>query len=100
MAIGSPDYTPKILISGSNDEQLKVSVSDSDSTGTFAQEIKSYLIFNDGPKAVHVKRDAEATVNNFLIPSKSWIYVDLPVTVLHFICATGETATVYLWGVF
>lgn len=100
MASGAPDWFPRVLITGTGDEQLKVSVTDSDSLGTFAQEVKSYLIFNFGANNVHVKRNATASTNNFIIPNKSWIFVDLPVTVLHFICAAGESATVYIWGVF
>lgn len=100
MTSGTPDWGARVFSSGENDEQKKVSVTAADSLGTFAQQVRSYLIYNDGPNAVHYKRDAAATTNNFKIPAKSWISVDLPVTVLHFICAAGETATVYTDGVF
>lgn len=99
MARGSPDWSPKIISSASDDEQVKVSASDVDAAGTFSQSVQSVLIYNDGPNALHYNRDAAATTNNFKIPAKAWLMIDVPMTSAHFICATGETATVYLIGV-
>lgn len=100
MVSGTPDWQPKIITSGSADEQLKISVTSSDSSSSFSQEVKSVLIYNDGPNPVHYNRDATATTNKFKIPSKSWLITDVPTTTPHFICASGETATVYCLGVY
>lgn len=100
MASGTPDYYPRIITSAESAEQVKVSVTAADSTATFAQKVRSFVIINDGVNSVHINLDAAATTNHFKIPAKSWLMLDVPVTVLHFICATAETATVYCWGVF
>ena len=100
MAVGAPDYIPRMFISGQSSQQVKVSVTDSDTTGTFSQEVKSFLLFNYGANDVHFELDATSTTNKFIVPNKSWIFVDLPVTVVHLICAAGETATCYLLGVY
>lgn len=99
MARGAPDWSPRVITSSQSDEQKKVSVTDADSTGTFTQTVQSVLIYNDGPNAVHYNRDAAATTSKFKIPAKSWLMIDVPLKVAHFICASGETATVYLIGV-
>ena len=100
MASGTPDFSPRIITSGSNSEQLKISVTATDSSDSFSQEVKSILCYNDGPNAVHFNEDATATANSFKIPSKAWLMIDIPVTTPHFICASGETATVYVLGVY
>lgn len=100
MASGTPDYSPRIITSAESVEQKKVSVTASDSTATFTQKVRAYVVYNDGPNAVHINYDATATTNLFKIPAKAWKMLDIPVTVLHFICATGETATVYCEGVY
>ena len=100
MASGSPDWSPRIVSSGSSDEQLKISVTAIDTFSSFSQQVKSIVIHNDGKNAVHYKRDAAATTNNHKIPAKSWLTLDVPITTPHFICAAGETATVYVIGVF
>lgn len=93
-----PIKTIDVFTSGSADEQEVASVTDSDTAATFDQQVKSYFVYNDGPNAVHYKRDAAATTSNFKIPAKAWLMDDIPVTALHFICASGETATVYAKG--
>jgi len=98
MTSGFPDYSRKMFTHAENDEQVKVSVDENDSTGTFAQQVKSLLVYNDGPNPIHIKLDAEADTDNFKIPAKSGIAVDRAVTVVHLICVAGEEATVYLWG--
>ncbi len=100
MASGTPDYSPRIIISGSSTEQLKISVDDTDSSDDFSQEVRSILVYNDGPNPVHFNEDAAATTNKFKMPAKAWLMIDIPVTTPHFICAAGETATVYVLGVY
>jgi len=99
MASGTPDYAPRFITSASADEDLKISVSDADSSSSFSQIVKAILIYNDGPNAVYYNRDAAATTSNFKLPSKAWLMLDVPLTTPHFICATDETATVYCYGV-
>lgn len=100
MTSGMPDFAKRIVSSASAIEQVKVSVTASDSTGTFSQEMKSVLIYNDGPNDVHFNNDAASTTDKFKIPSRSWLMIDVPLTVVHLICATGESATAYLVGVY
>ena len=100
MTSGAPDYFPRTITSGQSFEQVKVSVDDSDSTGTFSQQVKSMLIFNDGNSYVHFNKDAAATTDHFKIPAKSWLTCDIPITIVHLICPTGKTATCYVVGVY
>ncbi len=100
MASGSPDYSPRIITSASADEQLKISVTDSDTSDSFSQQVLSILIYNDGPNAVFYKRNAAAATTNQKLPAKSWIIMDIPITTPHFICASGESATVYCLGLY
>ena len=100
MAVGSPDYFPRMITSAQSSEQLKVDVTDVDSSENFTQACMSILVYNGGPNAVHFNEDAAATTDHFLIPAKSWLTIDIPVTTPHFICAATETATVYVLGVY
>ena len=100
MASGTPDWSPRVISSASADEQLNISVTATDSSDSFSAERKACLIYNDGPNPVHFNRDAAATTSKFKIPAKAWLTVDVPMTTPHFICATGETATVYVYGVY
>lgn len=65
---------------------------------TFSSQRKSCLIYNDGPNEVHVNFDNTVTANNFIIPALDALQIVFPVTVLHFICNAGETATLYILG--
>lgn len=100
MVSGAPDWFPRLITSASNDEQIKISVSDSDSSGSFSNVMQSVLFYNDGPNPVHYKRNAEAATTNFKLPAKAWLMIDVPVTTPHFICANGQSATVYCYGVY
>jgi len=75
-----------------------VAVTATDTTATFSSQRKSCLIYNDGPQDVHVNFDAVATTSNFIIPALDALQIVFPVTVLHFICDTGNTATLYILG--
>ena len=75
-----------------------VAVTAVETTATFSSQRKSCLIYNNGPNLVHINFDATATTNNFIIPSKWSLQVVFPVTILHFICDAGETATLYVLG--
>ncbi len=69
-----------------------------DTTATFSTQRKSCLIYNAGPNDVHVNFDAVATILNFRIPALDALQIVFPVTVLHFICVAGQTATLDILG--
>ena len=73
-------------------------VTATETTATFSSLRKSCLIYNDGPNEIHINFDAAATINNFIIPALDALQIVFPVTVLHFICNAGETATLYILG--
>ncbi len=75
-----------------------VAVTAVETLATFSSQRKSCLIYNNGANLVHINFDNTATVNNFIIPSKWSLQVVFPVTVLHFICDAGQTATLYILG--
>ena len=100
MATGYPDYFRRTIITAQNSEQLKLSVTSSQTTGTFTQTVLAWFIYNDGPYNVHFKTSTGVTTDNFKIPSGSYFGVDIPITILYFICASSETATVYVIGVY
>lgn len=100
MASGAPDWFPRLITSASDDEQLKVSVNSSDSFDSFSNVMQAVLFYNDGPNPVHYNRDATATTSKFKLPAKAWLMIDVPITTPHFICMSGQTATVYCYGVY
>ena len=75
-----------------------VAVTAVETTATFVSQRKSCLIYNSGPNDVHINFDNTATTTNFIIPSLDALQIVFPVTVLHFICAAGQTATLYILG--
>jgi len=98
MATGFPDYQSRAFTSAENFEQVKITAVAGDNTGTFAQEVKSFWLFNTGPNPIHINFNAAATANTAEIPAKSWSFIDLKVTVVHAFLAATHTATVYLIG--
>jgi len=100
MASGSPDFSPRIVSSGSGDEQVKQDCTAVLSSATFSQTVLSVIVYNDGASPVHIKRGAVVTTNDFKLPAKAWFMTDVPTTLISFICAAGQTATCYLVGVF
>ena len=99
MTAGSPDYFPSVITSGKEEEQEKASVTDCETAVTFSDEVKSFLIYNHGPYNVHYSLSTGLNTNNFMIPAGAGLMMDLPTTSIYFICATGETAAVYVAGV-
>ena len=75
-----------------------LAVTDADTTATFSSQRKSCLIYNAGPNDVHINFDATATTSNFRIPSLDALQIVFPVSVLHFICAAGQTCTLDILG--
>lgn len=100
MTSGSPDYQARHISSASDLEQIKLSVTDADTSTAFTQLVKSLLIYNNGPNPVHYAKDTTAATTDFPIPAKAWLGIDVPISEAHFICDTDETATVFVLGVF
>ena len=76
----------------------RVTVTAVETTATFSTQRKSCLIYNRGPNDAHINFDATATVNNFAIPALDALQLVFPVTVLHFICAAGQTCDIDILG--
>jgi len=94
-----PDFAVRSFSSGSSHEDLKISVTASDSSDSFATEVRSLLFYNDGANGCHINIDAAATTGNFYLPAKSSHSIDIPCTTAHAICATGESCTLYVRGI-
>lgn len=100
MASGFPDWQIRAFTSSENSEQLKISATDTEATTSFSQEVKSILVYNDGNNPVHLNFGATATTDSMKLVSKAWFSADLKLTDLHTICATGETATLFVIGLY
>ena len=99
MAVGSPDYFPRMITTGTEEEQKKASVTDSETTVTFSKQVKAFIIYNHGPFNAHYSLSAGVDTNNFMVPSGAGLMIDLPTTNIYLICATAQTATCYIVGV-
>lgn len=99
MCADFPDDSTRIISSASELEDLKISITDSDSSDSFTKEMKSLLFYNDGPNPCHINLDAASTTSNFLLPSKAAHSIDIPCTTPHAICSPGETCTLYVRGI-
>ena len=73
-------------------------ITDVETLTTFSSRRKSGLIYNEGPDDVHIAFDNTVTTNNFTIPYLSSLSFVFPVTVIHFICAAGETCSLNILG--
>jgi len=66
---------------------------------SFSRGMNSILIYNAGPNNVFFDFDASVTVaSGMIIPLRAWWSGDVPVTSVHLICSSGESATVYIIG--
>ena len=99
MASGSPDFFPRMITTAQEEEQEKADVTDAETTVTFSAEIKAFLIYNDGVYPVHYSLTTGVDTDNFKIPAGAGLMMDLPTTNIYFICAAGQTSTVYVCGV-
>ena len=98
MASGFPDYQQRAFTSAENFEQLKIAATAVEATSSFTQQVKSFYIANDGPNPAFLNFDAVATLNHVIIPSKSWVFLDLKCTDIHTICAAAHTADLRVVG--
>jgi hypothetical protein len=92
-------FTGRVVTSGDDDEQYKCAVTATEFIQAFTEDMIYLLLYNDGPNGVHVDTDETVTTNSFLIPAKAQLSLGAPYSSIHMICAAGQTATVYLWGV-
>lgn len=89
----------KVVTSGTYDEQYKSSVTAAETIVTFTVEMVYLLLYNDGPNPIHVDTDETVTTNSFMVPAKAYLNIGSSYTSVHMICAAGQTATVYIWGI-
>ena len=87
-------YTTSSIV----EDQSPVAVTAVETVVNFTSQRKSCLIYNAGPNDVHFSVSAGVTVNNFVIPSLDALSIVFPVTSLYFICAAGQTCTIYILG--
>jgi len=99
MTSGGPDYFPRMITTAVEEDQQKASVTDTETPVTFSKRVLSFLIYNHGPFNVHYSLSTGVSTDNFMIPSGAGLMMDLPTANIYFICAAGETATVYVCGV-
>jgi len=97
---GNVTVSGDVFLTGNNQEQHKVSVTDTSTQQTWTGATKAFLVYNDGPYPVHINFDAAATTDNFKIPSGASLSIDYASQDTRFICASGKTATVYAIGLY
>ncbi len=95
MASGFEDWSIRAFTAASEEEQQKAAVTDSETEMTFSAEVKSWRLYNAGPNACHYALVTGVDTNNYIIPPRSWLVEDVPLTTIYLICDTGETAAVY-----
>jgi len=94
-----PDWYTKAFTSSAEEEQEKASVTATETVITFSASVHSWCLYNDGPNACHYALATGVTTDNFKVPPRAGIVRDTPTTKIYLICATGQTATVYVVGV-
>ncbi len=94
----SPSVIDVYTVSRVVEDLSPVAVTAVETLATFSSQRKSCLIYNTGPNDVHINFDATVTTSNFRIPSLDALQIVFPVTVLHFICAAGQTCTLDIFG--
>lgn len=99
MTSGSTDYYPKMIVSGTAEEQEIANVTDAETVVTFSAQVRAWLFYNDGPFPVHYSLATGVGVTNFKVPPGAAFMLDIPTTKIYLICDTGESATVYVTGV-
>jgi len=86
MATGFEDWAMPVFTSASEEEQIKVTVTDSETEVTFTKEVKSWRIYNDGPSAVHYSLNSGVSTDNFKIPPRAGLVEDVPTSKIYLIC--------------
>ena len=88
-----------VNITNPNEQQQRGVIGAVEVAVTFTAAQKSVLVYNDGPYDVHYSIATGVAITNFKIPAFAAVNLDAIKTVLYFICAAGESATVYCYGV-
>ena len=89
----------EVLSTSKEEEQIdKTNVTATETEVEFSEEVKSWLIYNDGPHAVHYQLVTGVDTDNHKIPSGAWWGEDVPTLKIFLICATGENTDVYING--
>ena len=93
-----PDYKPDVFTTAYNSDQFKVSVTDTESTGSFSQQVMAWFFYNNGPNPIYFSVNSGVTTDNFKVPAKAYMWGDIPTNSIYFICDATKTATVYALG--
>ena len=90
----------EVLSTSKEEEQIdKTSVTATETEIEFTKQVKAWLIYNDGPHAIHYALATGVDTNNHKIPSGSWWGEDVPTKKIFLICAPGENADVFPVGI-
>lgn len=91
--------TPEVFTTSTEEEQIpKLNVTDAETEAEFNEEVKSWLVYNDGPHSIHYSLSSGVDTDNHKIPSGVSWGEDVPVKKIYLICASGENADVYVVG--
>ena len=89
----------EILSTSKEEEQIdKTNITATEAELSFSKEVKAWLIYNDGPHAVHYALATGVDTDNHKIPSGAWWGEDVPTISIFLICDTGENADVFIVG--
>ena len=100
MPYDSTGSSEEVLSTSKEEEQIdKTNVTATEKEVEFSEEVKSWLIYNDGPNSVHYALETGVDTDNHKIPSGSWWGEDVPTLSIFLICATGENADVFIVGI-
>ena len=100
MAISPAKSAEEVLSTSTEEEQIdKLTVTEAETEAEFNEEVRAWLIFNDGPHSVHYTLETGVDTKNHKIPSGSWWGEDVPTKIIYLICASGENADVFIVGV-
>jgi len=90
----------EVFSTSKEEEQIpKTNITATETPVEFDLQVKAWLIFNDGPHAIHYALATGVDTTNHKIPSGSWWGEDVPTKKIFLICASGENANVYPVGI-
>ncbi len=95
-----PNISVNVTVTNVNEEQQTAAITAVETVVTFTTLMNSVLVYNDGPNDIYYSNATGVDTTNFKIPALSAATLDAKKTLLYFICAAGQTATVYCYGVY
>ncbi len=99
MPISPAKTAEEVLSTSTEEEQIpKLNVTATETEAEFDEEVRAWLIFNDGPNPVHYALVTGVDTDNHKILSRSWWGEDVPTKKIFLICAAGKNADVYIVG--